>query len=439
MAVNDRDRVRATSVQIQKEANKWKAILSIPLEAVHTYKGKTLVNIPVENGSIDIHGGKVVGTDGKGNVLIGVDDDAAIWAGGNHGERGLTAEELGKLLGGDGKETPTFKLGDFVPMLPGVNIPESKPDVIGPEFKPPIEPQFGEIKPLTEPQFDEPKPLKEPEFEKPKAPIEPHVNDFEPGLVYNKTERGGIIKGLKGKFANLTNKIEVAPEPIDKTELLKRDFTDYMHYAVLNNMDNRNSRGMLENRQDIDRRRADFDAKHPGVRHEMIESIDKYATLSHLADRASLKDVVDEDFITKLSQERDRVAMNFESRYGISIYPFSSEVVKMKYQDMDPIYGDLVDYHDYRRMRKNYTTHRNLDRSEAIMADLSDPNIKSFWKENRAKMSFEKACCKFMEDDYSANYNKSVWSIARESGPVDSIDDNLENDATMIMEDNLER
>ena len=206
---------------------------------------------------------------------------------------------------------------------------------------------------------------------------------------------------------------------------LRADFSVYLQRAMANNMDNKDSRGMLINLRDIDRCRASFDEKHPGVRTDMIDSIDKYVILDHIIDKVTeqsggVPNANTEDgwmYHAALNRQ-DEIKHQFESKYGIDIMPFAEEVKRVKYEEMDPIYGDRIDSFDYRKMREMYADHVNIDKKMAANADLSDEHQKFMWSNNRTGIRFGRTCCNFMEATYRDQYHKEVYDIAHMNGPA---------------------
>lgn len=225
-------------LQSYEETRKFKAFIALPPEVVHWHKGKTLISIPTANGAITVYGGQVAGVDDKGNVLIGVDDDAAIWAGSENGSKGLSAGELGQLAGGYEGNVPTIGLGDLRHVNPHLDLPEFPPsDIVEPDIKPLLEPQPPMPKPEIESQFLSPEPLKEPQFEKPRFPKEPNLNGDIPDIYmdhlkqeerhfekeyYNSVK--DIPKDWYKNCKNVLNQIELPQEL--KNDMKRRDMKD---------------------------------------------------------------------------------------------------------------------------------------------------------------------------------------------------------------------
>lgn len=174
-------------LQSQEESQKFKVFIAVPPELIHWYKGKTEINIPTADGMISVYGGQIAGVDDKGNVLIGVDDTASIWAGTESGSKPLSPDDFAQLGDGRKGETPTIGIGDLTHIAPGIYIPVEPQQPIP---KTSVEPQPTIPKTPVEPQPTIPKIPIEPQPLVPKPLKEPEMNDFVPGIDIDDLKSG---------------------------------------------------------------------------------------------------------------------------------------------------------------------------------------------------------------------------------------------------------
>lgn len=121
----DRDDGKLQSELQEKKENKIAFRTKIAPSALHWYKGKLHVFVPTYDGMLVIDGGQVVGRDKKGNLIIDVGPKDGVTVVGPFGVKGMSGEEFGGRLVGDGLAdygqdgTPVFSPGYPAPDIPG--------------------------------------------------------------------------------------------------------------------------------------------------------------------------------------------------------------------------------------------------------------------------------------------------------------------------------
>ena len=137
MVIDTKDGRRLQPMAQKKEENKIAFTTKIRPEAIHWYKGKMHIFVRTDDGMLVIDGGQTMGRDKNGNIVVGVGPDDNVRVVGEFGQKSMSGKEFGEGLTQQGEEgIPSFGPGFPAPSIPGVTLPPIMKDL--PDWEPPI-------------------------------------------------------------------------------------------------------------------------------------------------------------------------------------------------------------------------------------------------------------------------------------------------------------